>query len=127
MKLKIRVKRLARRDSARFIDRYFNEIIDYGGLPCTRGEAVLDMQRMGLTQPMIDRWLQRYELAQRLRERHECLSSASPSSRSVQVHLQPPPPSPSSSQAFVPLANPNKKTANSQDKTGTSALPNLFN
>ena len=81
MKLKTRIKRPATRDSTSFVDRYFNEIIDYGGLPCTRAEAILDMQQMGLTQPMIDRWLQGNELAQRIRERRDRLS--------VRLTLQP--------------------------------------
>ncbi len=58
MKLETRIKRPAPPDSTSFVDRYFNEIIDYGGLSFTRAEAILDMQQIGLTQPMIDRWLQ---------------------------------------------------------------------
>ena len=81
MKLETRIKRPASRDSTSFVDRYLNEIIDYGGLPCTRAEAILDMQQMGLTQPMIDRWLQGNELAQRIRERRDRLS--------VRLTLQP--------------------------------------
>jgi hypothetical protein len=50
------------------VDKYLDEIIDYGGEPYTRVEAILDMQRMGATQGMIDRWPQGYEHAQRLRE-----------------------------------------------------------
>ena len=59
------------RDSTRFVDRYLNEIIDYGGEPFTRAEATLDMQSIGMDQPCIDRWLQGYEHGQRLRERRE--------------------------------------------------------
>ena len=69
MKLRVAGKTLAPPDSTSYIDRYLNEVIDYGGLDYTRGEAILDMQRMGMTQPEIDRWLQGNEFAQRLRER----------------------------------------------------------
>ena len=51
------------------ISSYLTEIIDYGGELCTRAEAIADMQRMGLPQGCIDRWLQGYELAQRIGER----------------------------------------------------------
>ena len=37
--------------------------------PCTRAEAILDMQSVGIDQPCIDRWLQGYEHGQRIRER----------------------------------------------------------
>ena len=47
---------------------YLNEIIDYGGEPWARGDAIKDMQALGLTQPDIDRWLQGYELAQHLQK-----------------------------------------------------------
>jgi len=57
------------------INKYLDELIDYGGEPYTRVEAVLDMQRMGATQAMIDRWLQGYEHAQRLRERRSRITS----------------------------------------------------
>jgi hypothetical protein len=50
-------------------NRYLAEIISYGGEPYTRAEAILDMQRMQIPQPCIDRWLQGNDLAQRLRER----------------------------------------------------------
>ncbi len=50
-------------------NKYLDELISYGGIPCTRAEAILDMQAMGLDQPCIDRWLQGYEHTQRLRER----------------------------------------------------------
>ena len=71
MKLATRLKQPARPDSQTFVSRYLDEIIDYGGLPCTRAEAILDMQQMGLTQPEIDRWLQGNELAKQLRERRQ--------------------------------------------------------
>ena len=61
-------------------NRLYYELIDYGGIPCTRAEAILDMQRLGLDQPCIDRWLQGNELAQRIRRRRERLS--------VSIHLQ---------------------------------------
>ena len=51
------------------IDHYLNEVIDYGGIPHTRAEVILDMQQRGIDQPCIDRWLQGYEHAQRRRER----------------------------------------------------------
>jgi hypothetical protein len=53
----------------RLIDRYLNELIDYGGEPHTRAEVILDMQQRGIDQPCIDRWLQGNEHAQRRRER----------------------------------------------------------
>ena len=74
MKLTTRLKKAAARDSRNFVSRYLNELIDYGGIPCTRAEAILDMQQIGLTQPEIDRWLQGNEHAQRLRERRESVS-----------------------------------------------------
>ena len=58
----------------KYIDRYLNEIIDYGGIPCTRAEAILHMQSIGMDQPCIDRWLQGQELAQRIRQRCERIS-----------------------------------------------------
>ncbi len=51
--------------------KYLDEIIDYGGEPYTRAEAILHMQSIGLDQPCIDRWLQGYEHAQRLRRRRQ--------------------------------------------------------
>ncbi len=57
------------------IDRYLNELIDYGGEPYTRAEVILDMQQRGIDQPCIDRWLQGYEHAQRRRERHANIST----------------------------------------------------
>ncbi len=62
------------KDSRRFIDKYLNEIIDYGGEPYTRAEVILDMQARGIDQPCIDRWLQGYEHAQSRRERHQALT-----------------------------------------------------
>jgi hypothetical protein len=55
----------------RFINQYLGEIIDYGGEPYTRAEAILHMQSIGIEQPCIDRWLQGNELAQRLHERRQ--------------------------------------------------------
>jgi hypothetical protein len=49
------------------VQQYLEEVIDYGGEPYTRGEAILHMQSIGLNQSNIDRWLQGYELGQRLR------------------------------------------------------------
>ena len=74
MKLRAALKQPAPRDSRRFIDRYLNEIIDYGGEPFTRAEAILHMQALGLSQPEIDRWLQGNELAQRRRFREQKIS-----------------------------------------------------
>jgi hypothetical protein len=51
--------------------KYLDELIDYGGEPYTRAEVILDMQRSNTPQPCIDRWLQGYEHAQRLRERRQ--------------------------------------------------------
>ncbi len=68
MQPKVKRHKAAKRDSTRFIDLYLNEIVDYGGMPCTRAEAILDMQRIGSTQGEIDRWLQGHELAQRFRQ-----------------------------------------------------------
>lgn len=41
----------------------FNEPIFYGGLICTRAEAIADMEGQGMSQPCIDRWMQGAELA----------------------------------------------------------------
>lgn len=57
------------KDNTRFIDKYLNEVLDYGGEPHTRAEIIIDMQSQGIDQPCIDRWLQGYEHAQRRRER----------------------------------------------------------
>jgi hypothetical protein len=51
----------------RFISDYLNEVISYGGEPFTRADAIRDMQNMGMSQVHIDRWLQGYELGERLR------------------------------------------------------------
>ena len=62
------------KDSTRFIERYRNELIDYGGTLCTRAEVILDMQNTGATPKMIDRWFQGYELMQKLRRRREAVT-----------------------------------------------------
>jgi hypothetical protein len=59
------------KDRNRFIDKYLGKIIDYGGEPYTRAEAILHMQSIGMDQPNIDRWLQGNEFGQRLRERRQ--------------------------------------------------------
>jgi hypothetical protein len=69
MKLKTTLKQPAAPDSTRFAARYLDEIIDYGGEACTRADAILDMQSLGMTQPEIDRWLQGHELGRRIRRR----------------------------------------------------------
>ena len=69
MKLRIYARQPAQRESTRPIHRYLNELIDYGGIPNTRAEVIVDMQQRGIDQPCIDRWLQGNELAQRIRER----------------------------------------------------------
>lgn len=51
---------MARRD---LVSDYFNEAIFYGGLICTRIEAIRDMEEQGLNQRCIDRWMQGAELA----------------------------------------------------------------
>ena len=51
------------------LNKYLDELISYGGEPYTRAEAILDMQQRGIDQPCIDRSLQGYEHAQRLRDR----------------------------------------------------------
>jgi len=50
-------------------NKYLGELISYGGEPYTRAEAIADMQRIGMDQPSIDRWLQGQELMDRI-ERH---------------------------------------------------------
>ena len=40
------------------VSDYFNEPIFYGGLICTRAEAISDMEDQGLPQRCIDRYLQ---------------------------------------------------------------------
>ncbi len=51
---------MARRD---LVSDYFNEPIFYGGLICTRAEAIGDMEAQGLNQRCIDRWMQGAESA----------------------------------------------------------------
>ena len=51
---------MARRD---LVSDYFNEPIFYGGLLCTRAEAIRDMEEQGLNQRCIDRWMFGAELA----------------------------------------------------------------
>jgi hypothetical protein len=52
-------------------NRYLDEVILYGDESYTRAEAILGMQRLGVTRGMIDRSLQGYEHAQHLRERSQ--------------------------------------------------------
>jgi len=59
----------------RALNKYLDEIIDYGGYPHTRAEVIADMQQSGTPQPCIDRWLQGQEHAQRLRERKAPLAA----------------------------------------------------
>ncbi|QMV19977.1 hypothetical protein GOB94_15770 [Granulicella sp. 5B5] len=59
----------------RYLDRYLNELIDYGGIPTTRAEVILDMQRAGNPQPVIDRWLQGQEYAAILRARQNRITT----------------------------------------------------
>ena len=68
------IKKTAPRDSTRFVSRYFDEVIDYGGEAATRAEAILDMQQMGMDQPCIDRWLKGKEMTARIRRRREKIS-----------------------------------------------------
>ena len=42
---------------------FFNEPIFYGGLICTRSEAIGDMEEQGMNQRCIDRWMQGAQLA----------------------------------------------------------------
>jgi hypothetical protein len=42
---------------------FFNEPIFYGGLICTRAEAMRDMEEQGMDQRCIDRWMQGAQLA----------------------------------------------------------------
>jgi hypothetical protein len=74
VKLQTTLKQPAPRDSTRFVSRYLDEIIDYGGTFCTRAEAILDMQGKGIEQQYIDRWLQGNEMAARIRRRREKFS-----------------------------------------------------
>ena len=45
------------------VSEYFNEPIFYGGLICTRAEAIKDMEEQGLDQRCIDRWMHGAQLA----------------------------------------------------------------
>lgn len=69
--IRTRLKQPAHPNPTRFVGRYLDELIDYGGEPYTRAEAILRMQSIGMNQPCIDRWLQGQELASRIRRRHE--------------------------------------------------------
>ena len=80
MNLTTTLKQHAPPDSTRFVARYLNELIDYGGQPYTRAEVILHLQSIGATQPMIDRWLQGYEHRQRTLHRRTPVQSPSPSS-----------------------------------------------
>jgi hypothetical protein len=79
VKLKTTTNQRAPKDSTTFVSKYLNEMIDYGGSPLTRSEVILDMQRDGCSQAMIDRWFQGYELAQRIQLRCQRLQ--------VKLHL----------------------------------------
>ncbi len=57
------------------LDRYLNELIDFGGIPHTRGEAIAIMQAEGHPQPLIDRWLQGQEFAAQRRARRQTVST----------------------------------------------------
>ena len=50
-------------------NKYLSELISYGGELFTRAEVIADMQRIGLDQPSIDRWLQGQELMDRIERR----------------------------------------------------------
>ena len=63
----------APKDSTRYLDRYLNELIDFGGELMTRADVIREMQSEGTDRACIDRWLQGYELGQRLRARREGL------------------------------------------------------
>ena len=45
------------------VSDFFNEPILYGGLICTRTEAMQDMEEQGMDQRCIDRWMQGAQLA----------------------------------------------------------------
>jgi hypothetical protein len=45
------------------VSEFFNEPIVYGGLICTRIEAMRDMEEQGIDQRRIDRWMQGAQLA----------------------------------------------------------------
>ncbi len=61
----------APQDSTRYLDKYLNELIDFGGDLMTRAEVIRTMQAEGTDRACIDRWFQGYELGQRLRARRE--------------------------------------------------------
>lgn len=46
---------------------YLEEVINYGGIPTRRGDAIRDMRDNGVSKEGIDRWLQGYEASQRRR------------------------------------------------------------
>ena len=58
-----------------YLDRYLNELIDYGGEPYTRGEVIAEMQAEGIPQPMIDRWLQGQELMAQIQRRRSAIQT----------------------------------------------------
>jgi hypothetical protein len=58
------------------VDRYLGEIINYGGEFMSRGEAIADMQRIGMEPRCIDRWLQGNELMARLRSEEQTTASS---------------------------------------------------
>lgn len=70
----------APRESQRFIDHDLNELISFGGLPYTRGEAIVQMQRQGHDPRCIDRWLQGCDDG-RERERKEAAREAAASKK----------------------------------------------
>lgn len=41
-----------------FVDRYFEERLDYGGELWTRSDIIRDLRRLGTPERCIDRWLQ---------------------------------------------------------------------
>lgn len=45
------------------VSEFFNEPIFYGGLICTRIEAINDMRAQGMSEVCIDRWVQGAQLA----------------------------------------------------------------
>jgi hypothetical protein len=50
-------------DKRNVVSDFFNEPIFYGGLICTRVEAMRDMESQGMSQVCIDRWMQGAQLA----------------------------------------------------------------
>ena len=59
------------KDSTRYLDTYLNELIDFGGEWMTRADVIRTMQAEGTDRACIDRWLQGYELGQRIRARQD--------------------------------------------------------